>query len=107
MQIQGERTVRDYYPRGSIAVAARAAEKKKLLAAAYCRVSSDKDEQADSYERQVAYYTEFIKSRADEYELVGIFADKGTSGLSMRRRKKFNEMVAMALDGKINIIDLF
>lgn len=102
-QIQGERTVRDYIQRGHIDILPNMV-KRKLKAGAYCRVSSDKDEQESSFERQVEYYTKFINEHSDEYEMVEIFADKGTSGLSMRRRKEFNRMVAMALNGEIDII---
>ena len=49
-------------------------EKPKLKVAAYCRVSTDSDEQATSYEAQVEHYTDFIKKNP-EWEFAGIFAD--------------------------------
>ena len=50
------------------------AEKPKLRVAAYCRVSTDSDEQATSYEAQIEHYTEYI-SKNPEWVLAGIFAD--------------------------------
>ena len=49
-------------------------EKPKLRVAAYCRVSTDRDEQETSYEAQVEHYTEFI-DRNPEWQLAGIYAD--------------------------------
>ncbi len=49
-------------------------ETPKLRVAAYCRVSTDSDEQASSYEVQIEHYTEFIKKNS-EWEFAGIFAD--------------------------------
>ena len=54
-------------------------EQKKLRVAAYCRVSTDSDEQETSYEAQVTHYTNFIQAH-DGWELAGIFADDGISG---------------------------
>ncbi len=48
--------------------------KPKLRVAAYCRVSTDSEEQATSYEAQIEHYTEFIQKN-EEWELAGIFAD--------------------------------
>lgn len=47
---------------------------KKLRVAAYCRVSTDSEEQETSYEAQVTHYTEYIQKNP-EWELAGIFAD--------------------------------
>lgn len=49
-------------------------EKPKLRVAAYCRVSTDSDEQATSYEAQVEHYTEYIQKNPD-WEFTGIYAD--------------------------------
>lgn len=53
---------------------AKAVEKPKLKVAAYCRVSTDSDEQAGSYEVQVQHYTDYIE-RNKEWELAGIYAE--------------------------------
>lgn len=77
---------------------------KKLKVAAYCRVSTDDEEQLNSYETQVNYYTGYIKSKPDEWEFAGIYADEGITGTSARKRKDFLRMIQDAMDGKINII---
>lgn len=57
----------------------------KRRVAGYGRVSTDKEEQLNSYEAQVAYYTEYIKSRAD-WEFVEVYADEGISATSTKGR---------------------
>lgn len=71
--------------------------------AAYCRVSTDSEEQITSYEAQKAYYTQKIGENPD-WELAGIFADKGLSGTSMKKRDNFNKMIAACKRGKIDTI---
>ncbi|MEO2799366.1 recombinase family protein, partial [Flavonifractor plautii] len=66
---------------------------KHQRVAAYCRVSTDSEEQITSYEAQKAYYTQKIEENPD-WELAGIFADKGLSGTSMKKRENFNKMIA-------------
>ena len=78
-------------------------EKPKLRVAAYCRVSTDLDAQALSYELQVQYYTEYINSNP-EWELVEIYADEGISATSLKRRDEFNRMIADCEAGKIDLI---
>lgn len=75
----------------------------KLRVAAYARVSTEQDEQQNSYEAQVSYYTYHIMSNP-EWEFVGVYADEGISGISTKKRDGFNRMVADALDGKIDLI---
>ena len=75
--------------------------KRKL--AGYARVSTDSDEQFTSYEAQVDYYTHFIQSRP-EWEFVKVYTDAGISGVDTKHRDGFNEMVADALAGKIDLI---
>ena len=60
-------------------------EKPKLRVAAYCRVSTDSDEQATSYEAQVEHYTEYIQKNPD-WVLAGIYADDGISGTNTKKR---------------------
>lgn len=78
-------------------------EKPKLRVAAYCRVSTDSDEQATSYEAQVEHYTEFIQKNAD-WEFAGIYADDGISGTNTKKREEFNRMIDDCKDGKIDMI---
>ena len=77
--------------------------KPKLRVAAYCRVSTDSDEQATSYETQVEHYTEYIKNNP-EWEFAGIFADDGISGTNTKKREEFNRMIEECEAGKIDMI---
>ena len=75
----------------------------KIRMAAYCRVSTDQEEQLSSYENQVSYYTNFI-SNNPQYELAGIYADEGISGTNTKKRKNFNRMIDDCEAGKIDRI---
>ena len=76
---------------------------KKKRVAAYCRVSTDQEEQLSSYEAQVNYYTTYIEKQPD-YECAGIYADEGISGTSTKKRDQFNKMIADCKAGKIDMI---
>lgn len=78
-------------------------EKRKQRVCAYCRVSTDMDTQALSYELQVQNYTEYITSNS-EWEFAGIYADRGISGTSLKHRDEFNRMIADCRAGKIDLI---
>ena len=77
--------------------------KPKLRVAAYCRVSTDSDEQAGSYEVQVQHYTEYI-GRNKEWELAGIYTDDGISGTNIKKREGFIEMIDDCMEGKVDMI---
>ena len=64
----------------------------KLRIAAYCRVSTDDDEQLTSYEAQRTTYTDKIMSNPD-WTMAGIFADEGITGTSARKRPGFFRMI--------------
>ena len=70
---------------------------------AYCRVSTDNEEQESSYDLQVKYYTEFIKSKQD-WNLIDIYADDGISGKSAFKRPEFMRMINDCIAGKIDRI---
>jgi DNA invertase Pin-like site-specific DNA recombinase len=74
-----------------------------LRVAAYCRVSTDKDDQKNSFEGQKSYFESYIKSHK-EWTLTTIYADEGISGTSIKKRKEFNKMIADAKNGEINMI---
>lgn len=74
-----------------------------LRVSAYCRVSTDKDDQANSFESQQRYFHEYI-DRNPEWELVQIFADQGISGTSTKKRKEFNRMIQLAKAGEVDLI---
>ena len=76
---------------------------KKKKVAAYCRVSTDKEEQESSLETQMESYEKMI-SEHPEWELAGIYADKGITGTSVKHRKDFLRMMDDAQAGKIDII---
>ena len=76
--------------------------KKKRRVAAYARVSTNSEEQATSYEAQVSYYTEHIKSNS-EWKFVHVYTDKGITGTNTKKREGFNQMIEDALAGKIDL----
>ena len=76
---------------------------QKRRVAGYARVSTDSDEQFTSYEAQVDYYTQYIK-RNPEWEFIKVYTDEGISGTNTKRRIGFNEMIADAMSGKIDLI---
>ena len=77
--------------------------KRKLRVAAYCRVSTEEEEQQNSFEVQVDYYTEKI-THHDGWQLAGIFADDGISGVRTKKRDQFNEMIDLCRKKKIDLI---
>jgi len=78
-------------------------EKPKLRVAAYCRVSTDTEEQATSYEAQIAHYTAYIGNHP-EWTLAGVFADDGISGTNTRKRDEFNRMIDECMAGNIDMV---
>ena len=79
------------------------AEKKQLRVAAYCRVSTDDEEQLTSYEAQVSYYTDKITSNPD-WVMADVFAYEGKTGTSVKSRKDFQRMIRQCRRGKIDLI---
>lgn len=76
---------------------------KKLRVAAYCRVSTELEEQESSYEAQVEYYTRKMEE-TDNWKMAEIYADDGKSATNTKKRDDFNAMIKDALDGKIDMI---
>ena len=74
-----------------------------LQVAAYCRVSTDKEDQANSFEAQQRYFREYIQRQPD-WVLQGIYADEGISGTSTNKRVEFNKMLHAAELGQIDLI---
>ena len=74
----------------------------QLKVAAYCRVSTEQEEQQNSYQVQIAYYTDLI-NRKKEWTLAGIFADEGISGTQTKKRTEFNRMMEDIKCGKDNV----
>lgn len=71
--------------------------------AAYARVSTNHEEQRNSYEAQVNYYTDYIRGR-DDWEFVAVYADEGITGCNTKNRKGFRHMMEDALEGSIDLI---
>ena len=76
---------------------------QKLRVAAYCRVSTDSEEQINSYKNQLAYYTEKINSKT-EWKFAGVYADEGITGTSMKHREDFKRMLRACREGRIDLI---
>jgi len=80
----------------------KGAENKKRVAA-YCRVSTDKEDQANSFESQQRYFKAYIE-REPDWELVEVFADEGITGTNTKKRKAFNRMIEACKNGEIDLI---
>ncbi len=76
---------------------------RQIRVAAYCRVSTKQEEQLNSYENQVNYYTEKVNGEP-KWTLVGIFADKGITGTSTKKRDEFNKLMRLCKNGKVDMI---
>ena len=76
---------------------------RKMRVAAYCRVSTDSEEQLTSYQNQMRVYTEMIAARK-EWEFAGLYADEGISGTSLKKRTQFNKMITACKRGHIDLI---
>ena len=77
--------------------------KEIIRVAAYCRVSTDSEDQANSFIAQVQYYTDYIKSNS-QMKLVDIYADDGITGTSIEKREDFKRMIKDCKAGKIDRI---
>lgn len=84
-------------------IAKEQAVKRQLRVAAYCRVSTEEDEQLSSYEAQKTYFTDKIMSNK-EWTMVDIFADEGLSGTSAKKRPEFLRMIKYCKQGKVDIV---
>ena len=74
-----------------------------MKVAAYCRVSTDKEDQWNSLESQKSYFEQYIQRHPD-WELTEIYADEGISGTSTKKRAAFNRMMNDAYDGRFSLI---
>lgn len=74
-----------------------------IRAAGYCRVSTDREDQANSLESQQRYFREYV-SRQTGWELYEIYADEGITGTSVKKRVQFNRMIRDARAGKFSLI---
>ncbi len=78
-------------------------ENKKIRLAAYCRVSSNSEDQLHSFASQIRYYKDYERKHP-EYTLVDIYADEGLSGTSMDKRDEMQRLIRDCKAGKIDRI---
>ncbi len=76
---------------------------RKLKTAAYCRVSTDKDDQANSLASQRNYFAEYIRNH-EGWILNSVYYDEGISGTQTKKRAGFNAMMEAAFRGEIDLI---
>ena len=76
---------------------------RKRKVAAYARVSTAKEEQENSFDAQVSYYTQKIQANP-EWVFVEVYSDEGITGTNTKKRDGFNRMIEDALAGKIDLI---
>lgn len=102
---QSTKRVTVYEPTARLADRGKTASEpnRKPKVAAYCRVSTETEEQQGSFKTQVDYYTSLIEGNPD-WEPAGIYADEGISGAQADNRPEFLRMINDALNGKIDII---
>ena len=79
------------------------AELRKKRVGAYCRVSTDSEDQLNSYEAQIAYYTDAI-AKNPNWTFVGIYADEGITGTATTKRKDFLRLMRDCEKGKVDYI---
>ena len=77
--------------------------KRLIKVAAYCRVSTEQDEQANSYDAQIEHYTAEIAKHSDWLN-AGIYADKGITGTMAKKRPEFLKMIRKCRQKKIDLI---
>ena len=80
-----------------------AEEPPKLRVAAYCRVSTQEEKQVGSFDMQIHHFAKRIEANP-QWELVEIYQDEGISATTVEKRLGFQEMIADAVDGKIDLI---
>lgn len=96
-----KRTVSVIEPQKSILVDKEKYHQKRV--AAYCRVSTDSEEQLTSYQNQMRVYTEMIAANKG-WEFAGLYADEGISGTRADKRPEFQRMIRDCQNGKIDYI---
>ena len=74
-----------------------------LRVAAYCRVSTDSEDQLNSYKSQVTYYTDLIKKK-HEWTLADIYADEAITGTQVAKREDFQRMINDCMNGDIDMV---
>ena len=76
---------------------------ERLRVAAYCRVSTDDEDQIESYNSMIRHYTDLIQSNK-EYIFAGVYADRAITGTKVDKREEFQRLIQDCMDGKIDLI---
>lgn len=76
---------------------------ERLRVAAYCRVSTDDEDQTKSYQSMIKYYTDLIHNNK-QWVFAGIFADKAITGTKADIREEFQRLIQECLSGKIDLV---
>lgn len=84
-------------------VVARGRKIDRLRVAAYCRVSTDEDEQIKSYNSMVKYYTDLIKNNKD-WVYAGVYADRAITGTKVDKREEFQRLIHECMNGNIDLV---
>lgn len=82
---------------------ARKRDQREWKVAAYCRVSTDHQDQANSFASQSRYFTQYILGHPD-WTLYEVFADEGLSGTTTKKRDAFNRMICLAKQGAFQLV---
>lgn len=101
--LEKTRTAPNSRSRSSNGAGGHAVRVERIRVAAYCRVSTDGDEQLGSFESQKLYYEQKIADNP-EWVNAGIFADEAITGTKTDKRNGFQEMIARCQNGEIDMI---
>ena len=74
-----------------------------IYVASYCRVSTDKEDQANSFAAQQRYFTQYIAAHP-QWQLYAVYADQGNTGTSAKKRPQFQQLIRDAQDKKFQLI---
>ena len=96
-------TAQDNLARKQIYIPASQPEAVVLRVAAYCRVSTDSEDQLNSFAAQQSYYNDYIRKH-DNWQLAEIYADEGITGTSAAKRDDFQRMLSDCRKGRIDKI---
>ena len=75
----------------------------RMRVAAYCRVSTDSEDQLHSYRSQLQYYTDLIEKNK-EWVMTEVYADEAITGTQITKREGFQKMISDCMDGKIDMV---
>ena len=91
----------DNLARKQIFIPASRPEAVVLRVAAYCRVSTDSEDQLNSFAAQQSYYNDYIRKH-NNWQLAGIYADEGITGTSAAKRDDFQRMLSDCRKGRVD-----